>query len=111
MRTFDFNAIEQPQLAITLRCGMILHLELPTVSHIERLQAEVPKLRETISDGDLGRINKYYEILADLMSCNAEGMRFTADALEQEYRITMCDMVAFYAAYMQFIDEVKSAKN
>lgn len=111
MRTFDFNTIEQPQLEITLKGGAVIHLELPTVAHIERLQSTVPHLQETISKKDLSGIRKYYEILAELMNCNAENLHFTAEELENEYRISLRDMVAFYSVYMQFIDEVNHIKN
>lgn len=111
MRTFDFNAIEQPRLEITLKGGMVVHLELPTVAHIERLQEAAPQLRKAASSHDLNVIHRNYEFLAELMSCNTEDLQFTAEELETQYRISLRDMLAFYAVYMQFIDEVKSAKN
>lgn len=111
MRTFDFNAIEQPRLETTLKDGTIVHLELPPVAQVEQLQAAVPKLRQTINAHDLTGIHNYYEMLAVLMSCNAENLHFTAEELETQYRITLHDIVAFYAIYMQFIDEVRQAKN
>lgn len=111
MRTFDFNAIEQPRLAVTLKDGTAVHLELPTVGHVELLQREVPELRKHIAKQDLSGISRYYGILAELMSCNTEELTFTAEALERKYRITLSDMIAFYAVYLQFIDEAKTAKN
>lgn len=96
---------------MTLKDGTAVHLELPTVGHVELLQREVPQLREHITAQDLSGIQRYYEILAELMSCNTEELTFTAEALKKKYRITLSDMIAFYAVYLQFIDEAKSAKN
>ena len=111
MRQFDFNAIKQPTLAVTLKGGAVINLELPTAGHVELLQREIPHLRERIDKHGLSGIHRYYAILAELMSCNAENLTFTADDLEKEYRITLSDMIEFYTVYLQFIDEAKSAKN
>lgn len=111
MRSFNFNDIEAPRLRVTFRNGEELELEIPTVSLIERLRSGAQRLSRSITEKNLGDIRKYYELAAELLSCNTENRRFTAEALEQEQRISMEGLVLFFTEYLAFVNGAGSAKN
>ena len=110
-RRFSFNTFEQPTLEVELRGGKTIHLEIPTVAAVERLRDSIPALKKRITAENIGDLRRFYELLADLMSFNTEGIRFTAEGLERDYRITLDAMIPFFADYMAFIDEVRASKN
>lgn len=111
MRRFSFNTFEQPTMEVELRGGRKLHLEIPTVSAVERLRDALPALRGRITADNIGDLRRFYELLADLMSFNTEGVTVTAEELEKTHRITLDAMIPFFADYMAFIDEVRASKN
>lgn len=110
-RRFSFNTFEQPTLEVELRGGKTVHLEIPTVSAAERLRDALPSLRKRITAENIGDLRRFYELLAELMSFNTEGVTVTAEELEKTYHITLDAMVPFFADYMAFIDEVRASKN
>ena len=110
-RRFSFNAFEQPTLEVELRGGKIIHLEIPTVSAVERMRDALPSLHKRITQDNIGDLRKFYELLAELMSFNTEGVTITAEELEKTHRITLDAMVPFFTDYMAFIDEVRASKN
>jgi hypothetical protein len=114
MRSFDFTSVDQPRLEITLDRNTVLHLEVPTVSVVMHLKEAIPLLRDAVNaakNKDLTSIRQFYGVLAEIMSCNAERLEFTADELEKKYRISLTGMLAFFIEYQKFIIEVSGEKN
>lgn len=111
MRKFDFNAIDAPKMEITLKTGDMLTLEIPSVSLIEHLKDSTKRLSRTITEKNLGELKRYYELAAELLSCNAEGIPITADNLETKQNFGIEHLVAFFTAYLEFVNEAGNAKN
>lgn len=109
----DFNAIVQPTLDIVLRDEKKteLHITAPTLRLTKRLQVTAPQLKEIFSTGDDESLEKVWELVAQLMSCNKEKLTVTVDALKAEYGFGDSDIVLFLQYYSEFIKEIKSAKN
>ena len=114
MRNLDLNTLyQQPTMSLTLRDKnrTVLHLELSAVALVERLQAVIPELELIASNRNLEGINMLYDLTADILNFNREGITLTADSLKTVYKISLQDMVIIFNAYLEFVDEVKSAKN
>lgn len=111
MKTFDFRAIDAPKMAITLRTGLKLTLEVPTVSLVERVREASKCLSRAITEHNLGEIKTYYEITAELMSCNAEDITITAEDLETRQHLGIEHLVAFFTEYLEFIEQASNVKN
>lgn len=113
MKTLDFNAIQQPTWAIKLKdeAQTVVNLTAPTVELVDRLTAVAPELQKIAENKDGSTIRAVYELIADVMGCNDAGMTFTAEELRDKYKLTLLDVFVFVSGYMEFISEIKSAKN
>ena len=109
-RKFSFIT-EEPKLNITMKDGTELDLILPTVSLIERLQVGVKNLKKVITEKNIGSVKQYYELAAELLSCNTEDKKFTAEDLETTQHLQLEDLVLFFAEYTEFVTEARNAKN
>jgi hypothetical protein len=112
-KTLDFNAIERPVLEITLKDTERTKLSLvtPTEALIEKLQANSSAITESVQEGTAESIQAVFILMADFINCNLENVTVTAEELRDKYRMRLEDAVIFFGAYMDFIEEIKTAKN
>ena len=113
MNTFDFNALTIPTLDVTMQdeARTILHLTDPTVDLLERFTAAAKDARLTAKKKDAQTIQAFYELFAGVFSCNADGVTVTPEELRDKYRLSIVHLIAFMPAYIDYINEIKSAKN
>lgn len=111
MKSFDFNSIEQPTMQITLPNAERTRLTLvfPKTSLVERLRENAGQLHEIFSSKNEHGIHEVYKMFAEIMSCNQQFRTFTADDLKE--CLSYAHIEAFSLAYMEFLLEVKGAKN
>ena len=111
MPEFDFNAIEQVTMGITLpdKEKTRLTLTTPTVSMIERLEANIDNVKNILNSNNEIAINDLFQLLAELLSCNKEFRTVTVKELKDCLLAPHVD--AFLMAYTEFLNEIKSAKN
>lgn len=111
MRTFDFNALTQPTLEVKLG-NLELHVTTPPERMIEQLASAAEELTALAESGNvLEQSRVSYQYVAELLSCNTEGITFTADDLRDKYRLSSFMLTAFVVNYMDFINEIHNAKN
>lgn len=113
-KSLDFNSLQRPALELTMcdDAKTKLRLVCPYEKLIEKLEAVVPELTEIMEKNDASSVRAVYDLAAELISCNIEGVRVTADDLRDKYRLGLDAMIVFFSAYMDFIDEdIKNAKN
>jgi len=112
-KTLDFNSIERPVLEITLKDADRTRLSLvaPTEALIEKLQANTSSINEAVKAGTAESIKVVFELMADFVNCNLEDQTVTAEELRTKYRMRLEDAVIFFGAYIDFIEEIKNAKN
>jgi hypothetical protein len=111
MKALDFNAIQQPTWLVKLKDGTEVSLEAPSVELVERLTAMAPDLSKAAKNKDGRAIRASYQVVAEVMSCNADGFTFTADELRDKYRMTFMDLLTLVNGYLEFLAEIKDAKN
>lgn len=111
--TIDFNSIVKPMLEITLRdeAHTRVHVTTPTQGLVERLTANADQLKQAVNGGTAEAIQSVFTLMAELVNCNLDGLRFTAEELRDTYKLTLYDVIIFYNAYLAFLDEIKNAKN
>lgn len=113
-KILDFNALERPTLELTMKdqARTRIRVTTPTERLYERLLAastELPSIRE---NKDASAIRATYDLAAELISCNLDGLTVTAEQLRDEYKLTWdTDLIVFFSAYLDFIHEIKNAKN
>lgn len=108
----DLNTIERRTLKLTLTDAnhTVINLTVPDVDTVQEVQAALPLLSR-FKDGDLGQLAAVYDVTARFMSCNAEGLTFTAEDLRTKYRLQLETLVVLYSAYTDFISEIANEKN
>lgn len=113
MQMLDFNALQQPTWPVKLKdeAQTVVHLSTPTVDLVDRLIAATPELQEVTKTKDGRTIRAVYDLVAELMSCNEDGLEFTADELRGTYNMSLLDVFRFYSGYMDFVKEITDAKN
>lgn len=112
-KVLDLNALDQPTLELKLRddARSVFRLTTPTTHLVERFIAIKGELAGVAESRDADRIKKVYELTAELISCNAEYIKVTAEELRDKYRLTFGDIVIIFSAYLDFIQEMTNAKN
>lgn len=111
MKSFDFNAIQQPMLEITLpnREQTKVRLTVPKASLAERMGTISAELKEISESKDESVIQYVYETIAEIMSCNLEFRTFTAEELKD--CLNFEHIAAFCLEYVQFLRDLKKEKN
>jgi hypothetical protein len=113
MKKLDLNALQRPTLDLTLRDDKHteVHMTLPSTKLIERLLAIAPDLSKVAKNADVESIKALYGLAADLISNNTDGLTFTAEELRDIYGVRFEDLFFIFPAYLEFVNEVQSAKN
>lgn len=112
-RTLDFNRLERPTLLLVMPDKQKTKIKVtqPTEGLVEQLEATMPELKAALAKDDADAKRTVYDLAADLISCNTQGLQVTADDLRGKYKIGLEFLVAFYNAYLDFINEIHEIKN
>jgi hypothetical protein len=112
-KTLDFNKIEQPTLVVVMRdeAQTKLSITAPSEALIEKLEANLGDIKEACSGKNREALDTAFDLAADFMSCNKEEIQLTGEELRGKYNVSYTMLLAFFVAYLEFIDEIKNAKN
>lgn len=113
MEMLDFNAIQQPTWPIKLKdqSHTVVNLSYPTVELVDRLTAIGAGLDKAVRKKDGKTIKATFDVVAEVMSCNADGFTFTAEELRDVYHMTLLDVAQFVSGYLDFLKEAGNVKN
>lgn len=109
----DFNSYRRPELILVMKDdkGTTLHVTTPTQQLVEEFSANMAELQKALTGKDETASRMVYILAAKLINCNLDGVTTTADELAKKYGLNLEDMAHFWSAYMNFIEEIKKAKN
>jgi hypothetical protein len=112
-RELNFNSLERPHLKLTMRDAdhTVLRVTTPTEELVERLTACADGLQEVLEKKDADAARAAWDLLAELLSYNMEGIKVTANDLIVKYGLFLDDAVVLMKAYLDFITELTNAKN
>lgn len=113
IKKLDFNALEQPVLELTLKdeARTVVHVTTPNEELIDKLQTVAADLQKVVDDTTGEQVRVCFAFFAELMSHNTDGLTFTAEALRDTYKLKLYDLMVLYKVYIEFINEIQSAKN
>lgn len=113
MEMFDFNAIQKPTWPVKLadEAQTVVHLSYPSLDLADKLMALGENLKEVVATNNSETVRKAFGIVAMVMSCNEDGLTFTAEELRDKYHMTLLGMARFTAGYLSFLQEANNAKN
>ncbi len=109
----NFRNFKQPTFPINMNDAeeTLFTVTQPTVELVERLEANQKEIVAVFNSGDRDSLDEFWKFAAELISCNREGRKVTAEELKGKYGMGYEMLLAFFAAYGEFIDEINSAKN
>lgn len=112
-KTLNFNDVKLLTLHIVLKdeAQTEVHISTPTVDLVEKLQSDLPALQEKLQKGDKESIKLMYDLAAELISINREGVKINGEELRNVYNIDLGDLLVFFGAYLDYLKEIKSSKN
>lgn len=112
-KSLNFRAFAQPTLPITMNDAeeTTFTLTAPTVELVERLEANQDALLATFQKGDKASLDEIWRLAADLISCNREHRKVTAEELKGRFGMSYQMLFMFLQAYGEFIAEIETAKN
>lgn len=112
-KIIDFNSYRRPELIFVMkdREGTTLHVTSPTEQLVKELRANLRELQKTLTKQDAEATRMVYHLAARLLNCNLDGITVTGEELAKKYGLNLEDMAVFFTAYLEFIEEIETAKN
>lgn len=112
-RTLDFNALTLPTLELTMKDAdrTVVRVSTPTEGLYQRMLAAGPDIKNAVNGGNLETTKAIFDLCAEVISCNTNGLTVTAEDLRDKFKLTLYDLIVFMGAYMDFLGEIKTAKN
>lgn len=109
----NFRAFAQPTLPINMNDAdeTLFTCTAPTVELVERLEANQTSILTALHAKDRESVEELWKLVADLISCNREGRKVTVTELKGKYGMNYAMLGAFIVAYMEFVQEIRGAKN
>ena len=113
VKKLDFNALETPVLEITLRDKeqTVVRLTAPTEKNVERFMAMAENIQAITADKTGERVKAAFELIAECINCNLDGLTVTADSLRDTYNLDLYAAIIFVKVYLEFLQELENAKN
>lgn len=106
MKALNFNNTKKTYLNVTLIDGTVLLVGTPTKRIFDALITIKDDL-DNITDSET--LSIIYDVCALIMSRNKAGKEITKEYLEATFDVE--DIIIFFKSYVEFMDELKSAKN
>lgn len=110
MNELDFRKAKKQIMIVTLPNDEKVLIRKPTkkiMDYLIGLSGQFEKLNEQ----DVGQetLDCIYDICAEIMSNNRQGKNISSDEISELLDIE--DLIEFFQAYMEFINDVNSVKN
>lgn len=111
--SYSFSAHRPPVLEIELpdKKKTVVHVTPPLLKLIEEVTERMPDLLDLHTKSAPERARASFDLAARMMSCNLDGMTFTAEELRDVYGLTRYDVIGFFKLYIDFLAGLKDAKN
>lgn len=113
MKSLDLNKAKRQSFPVTMmdEKQTVFNLVMPNAETIKKLQTIHKELQSVISGDDADALDACYEVAAELFSCNRMQRKVTAEELKSVYAMEFEDLVLFFNAYREFINELTKVKN
>lgn len=111
-RTLDLNNVQQSFMDLTLQddARTVVHLDITTEENVNRLMSISADL-EKLKSGNREGLAAIYDLAAQIINCNLDYFTTTGQELREKYRMNVYTLIAFFSAYLGFINELSDQKN
>lgn len=112
-KIIDFNAYRRPELIFVMKDekGTTVHVTTPTQQLVKELKANLKELQAALAQHDAEASRLVYHLAARLLNCNLDGLTFSGEDVAKKYGLNLEDMALFYTTYLEFLEELETAKN
>ena len=118
MARLNFNQLIAPVLELEMadEAHTLITVTTPSEGLVEEVEKMASHASTIFSEDNPDMLDACYDLAARVMSCNKEGLQVSVEDLKTKYwpadRVAnQLHLLAFLKAYMDFIEEIKSAKN
>lgn len=111
-RVLDLNKVQNSFMDLTLQdtAQTVVHLDIPTEALVSELEGMGPELKK-LEAGDRSSVDAIYDLAARLINCNLDLFTVTGKELQGKYGMNLFSAIAFFSAYLGFINELSNEKN
>lgn len=118
MAKLDFRTLTMPTLELDMVDEENTHITVTTPT--EELVEELEKMREQVgtifAEDNPDAVDACYDLAGRVISCNRQGITVSGDDLKTKYwpadkRHNQLHLLAFFKAYIDFIEEIEHEKN
>lgn len=112
-KKLDFNSVEPLVLELTMKdeARTVIRVSTPTEALVEELQHVASKLSAAVKGKSEASTESIYDLAARLISCNLDDLKVTKEDLRDKYRMNLENLLIFFGAYIDFINEITHEKN
>lgn len=112
-RTIDLNEESRPTLLFIMKDEnkTKVHITTPSVALVKELRRNLTQLQEVMKGAGPETNKAVYTLAAKLINCNLDFFKTTGEELETKYHVSVHDLIIFYTAYLEFLQEIDDAKN
>ena len=113
MKALNFNSLKRPTLDLTMmdEAQTVIRVSTPSVALVEKLGANAGEIDAALRGGDERSVKAVYDFAAELISCNRDKITVTGQELRDKYHLDLEDLTVFYDAYLDYLNETRTAKN
>jgi hypothetical protein len=113
VKVLDFNSARKLTQQIIMKdaAHTVVHLCVPCKGTVDKIGATLPELRNALTGKDEAAKRAIYDLAAELIRNNLDGFTVTGRELETKYNLDVEDLAIFYDVYVDFLNEIKDAKN
>lgn len=112
-KTLNFNSVERPTLELVMQdeAQTVIAVTTPRYGLIDKLRKQLPEIKNLTGEDVEAALDALYSLAAELISCNRSGTVITAAELRDVYKMGEEEITLFFEAYLDFINDIKTAKN
>ena len=118
MAKLNFNQLLAPVLELEMadEAHTLITVTTPSEGIVEELEAMRAQAATIFSEDNPDVLNACYDLAARIISCNRQGLQVSVEDLKTKYwpadrMVNQVHLLAFFKAYLEFIEEIKNAKN
>lgn len=118
MARLNFNTLMLPVLELEMsdEAKTEITVTTPTEGLVEELEKMLPNASTIFAADNPDSIDACYDLAARVISCNRQGIQVSVDDLKTKYwpkdkQTNQLYLLAFFKAYVDYIDELKNEKN
>ncbi len=103
---YDMTKLKTRYFDIKLKNGRIINIEPPKMKVLKKISVLSEVKEEDLTESDIANLT---EAVSLALSKNRQGLKITAEKVEEEYDIF--ELIDFLTAYFNWVNSIQESKN